>query len=186
MQERRALEERYVSMARACHDGLDRHPAVAGWWEGRGFGKELRERFLLGVNKGGTAAVIPFWNRGRVQGLIRRNLQREPKYVYPRAEEFPAGHRPLFVPGPLRGDALLVEGIIDALALAALGQSAVAVGGTSISKPQARELEGLPGTIYVLPDGDEEGGAAARRWVDRLYPRALLCPAEYGGDVADA
>lgn len=80
----------------------------------------------------------------------------------------------------------MVEGIVDALALAALGQSAVAVGGTGISEPQVRELEGLPGTLYVLPDGDEEGGAAARRWVDRLYPRALLCPAEYGGEVAGA
>ena len=186
IQERRAREERYVLQARACHDALGRHPAVVGWWEGRGFGRDLRERFLLGASRGGTAAVIPFWNRGRVQGLIRRNLQREPKYVYPNREELPAGHRPLFIPGPVRGDAFLVEGIVDALALAALGQGAVSVGGTSISEPQARELEGLPGTIYVLPDGDEEGGDAARRWVRRLYPRALLCPADYGGGVPDA
>jgi hypothetical protein len=66
-------------------------PGVVAWWEGRGFCKELRERFLLGANKGGTAAVIPFWNRGRVQGLIRRKLEGEPKYIYPETEEFPAG-----------------------------------------------------------------------------------------------
>ena len=186
IRERRAIEERYLSQARACHDALGRHPGVVGWWEGRGFGRDLRERFLLGASRDGAAAVIPFWNRGRVQGLIRRNLQGESKYVYPNREEFPAGYRPLFVPGPLRGDAFLVEGIVDALALAALGQSAVAVGGTNISEPQMRELEGFPGTLYVLPDNDEDGQAAARRWVDRLYPRALLCPAEYGGEAPDA
>ena len=163
IQERRAIEERYVSMARACHDALGRHPSVVGWWEARGFRKELRERFLLGANKDGTASMIPFWNRGRVQGLIRRKLEGEPKYIYPKTDEFPAGYRPFFVPGPVRGDAFLVEGIADALALAALGQSAVAVGGTGISEPQSRELEGLPDTLYVLPDNDEDGQAAARR-----------------------
>jgi DNA primase len=83
----------------------------------------------------------------------------------------------------VRGDAFLVEGIVDALALAALEESSVAIGGTGISEPQMRELERLPGTLYVLPDDDERGAAAAHAWVHRLFPRALLCPAEYGGEV---
>ena len=70
--------------------------------------------------------------------------------------------------------------------MAALGESAVAVGSTGISEPQMRELEGLPGTLYVLPDDDERGAAAAHAWVQRLFPKALLCPAEYGGEVGDA
>jgi DNA primase len=90
--ERRAKEDLYLQLAMACHGALSsRHPRVTQWWEARGFGLELRERFLLGTNKDGTAAVIPFWHRGRVQGLIRRKLEGEPKYLYPKAEEFPGG-----------------------------------------------------------------------------------------------
>jgi DNA primase len=78
--ERRDKEDLHLQQAKACHGALDRHPRVMEWWETRGFGQELRERFLLGTNKEGTAAVIPFWHRGRVQGLIRRKLEGEPKY----------------------------------------------------------------------------------------------------------
>src|SRR5215208_1868991 len=121
-------------------------------------------------------------------GLIRRKLEGEPKYIYPRREEFPEGHRPLFIPGPLRHDALLAEGILDALALAALGECVAAVGGTDISAEQMRQLEKLSGPIYILPDADSKGDEAARQWVRSLYPKGFLCLAEYGEgrkDVAD-
>jgi DNA primase len=186
--ERREKEDLYLEQARACHRALSRHLHVAQWWEGRGFGPELQDRFLLGANRDGTAAVIPFWHRGRVQGLIRRKLEGEPKYLYLKAEEFPGGHRPLFIPGPVRAGTLLVEGIIDALAGAALGKSTAAAGGTDVSPRQMEELERLAGPLYILPDAEEEGAGAARRWVRDLYPRALLCAAEYGEsrkDVAD-
>src|SRR5215208_5048519 len=55
--QRRDKEELYLQQARACHEALTRHPRVMEWWEARGFGQELRERFLLGANKDGTAAV---------------------------------------------------------------------------------------------------------------------------------
>ena len=148
----------------------------------------MQRRFLLGTTKDGTAAVIPFWHRGRVHGLIRRPLDGEPsnKYLNPETEEFAAGYKPLFIPGSLRGDAFLVEGIVDALALAALGESAVAVGGTGISERQMAELKRLPGSLYVLPDADEGGEKAAIEWVRLLYPKALLCPADYGEEANDA
>lgn len=185
-QERREREGRYLSQAEARHRALSDHSRVVAWWEGRGFNQDLRERFLLGANREGTAAVIPFWNRGRVQGLIHRRLSGEPKYLYPKVEDFAGGRRPLFVPGPVRAGAHLVEGIVDALAIAALGESAIAVGGTGISREQFEELRKLPGPLYVLPDADGEGAQAAREWVRELYPKALLCPAEYGGDVKRA
>jgi DNA primase len=179
--ERREMEDQYLRYAWACHRALDRHEVVREWWEERGFGGELRVRFLLGASENGTAAIIPFWNRGRVQGLIRRKLEGEPKYLYPKAEEFPRGYKPLFIPpGPVRGSAFLVEGIVDALAVAALGESAIAVGGTSISEEQMQALCNVPRPLYVLPDADDEGIRAARRWVRDLYPKALLCPAKYG------
>jgi len=185
-QERREKEELYFRQAQACHRTLERNSRVREWWESRGFGRDWQAHFLLGANRDGTAAVIPFWHRGRVQGLIRRKLEGEPKYLYPKAEHFPGGHRPLFMPRSVHGEAFLVEGIIDALALAALGESAIAVGGTSISEPQVKELEKSPGPLYVLPDADDEGAKTARQWARTLYPKALVCPAEYGEEVTDA
>jgi DNA primase len=184
--ERRDKEDLYLQQAKACHGALVRHPRVLEWWEARGFGQQLRESFLLGTNKDGTAAVIPFWHRGRIQGLIRRKLAGEPRYILPKAEEFPGGYRPLFIPASVSASAFLTEGIVDALALAAIGEGAIAVGGTGMSREQLRELDRVWGPLYILPDVDEEGEQAAREWVRKLYPKALLCPAEYEGEAAGA
>jgi DNA primase len=177
IEERRLRETEHLENAKGAHDALRQHPIVTEWWEGRGFDEDLRQRFLLGAHEG--SAIIPFWNRGRVQGFIRRNLQGEPKYLLQKAEKFVPGYRPLFVPGPVSASAFLVEGYIDALALVALGYSAIAVGGTGISDRQMEELRRLPGSLYVLPDADESGRKAAREWVEKLYPKALLCPPNY-------
>jgi DNA primase len=184
--ERRDKEDLYLQQAKSCHGALPRHARVTQWWEARGFDQQLRERFLLGTNKDGTAAVIPFWHRGRVHGLIRRKLEGEPKYLYPKAEEFPGGHRPLFIPSSVRSGAFLTEGIVDALAFAAIAEGAIALGGTGMSREQLRELDAVPGPLYILPDADEEGEQAAREWARKLYPKALVCPAEYEGEAADA
>jgi hypothetical protein len=106
---------------------------TAIWWKGLGFDEESQKRFLLGSNKNGSAAVIPFWHRGRVQGLIRRQINSQPKYLYPSADAMPSGYRPLFTIFNGGIGWHLVEGIIDALSLAALDFNAVAVGGTGYS-----------------------------------------------------
>ncbi len=173
---RRDLEARYANEAEEAHERLVGRPDVTGWWEDRGFDEELRRRFLLGTNASGSEAVIPFWNRGRVHGLIRRKLRGEPRYVLPTVEEFPRGHRPLFLPGSARDGVVLAEGYTDALALTALGFDAAAVGGTYASQHQLDELWSLPGPIYALPDDDKEGRKAGYRWVKELYPKVLLCP----------
>jgi DNA primase len=189
--EHRDKEDLYHQQAKACHGALARHPHVTEWWEARGFGQELRERFLLGTNKDGTVAVIPFWHRGRVQGLIRRKLTGEPRYVLPRAEEFPDGYRPLFIPGPLGREVFLVEGYIDALAVTPTGRSAIAIGGTDISEAQSAELRKVlseDATIYILPDDDDSGKKAARMWGRQFFPNAKICAASYGWgakDIAD-
>ena len=178
---RRSLEAQYLVQAVEAHADLSRYPLVIRWWEKRGFHELLRARFLLGSSSGGKEAIIPFWHRGSVQCLIRRKLKGKPKYVLPEKEEFPDGHRPLFIPGSAREGVVLVEGYVDALALAALGMDAAAIGGTGISTHQRDELWELPGPIYIMPDDDEdeEGEKAARRWVADLYPKALLCPPNY-------
>jgi DNA primase len=188
-QERREKEDVYLKQARECHRALEWRPYMVEWWEGRGFGEELREKFLLGTDKNGTAAVIPFWHRGRVHGIIRRKLEGEPKYIYPKAEELVDGHRPLFAPASTHGEVYIVEGIIDVLAIAATGKNAVAIGGTSISDAQADELNRLPGPVYILPDADEAGTQAALAWGRQFFPKANVCPASYGEgakDISDA
>src|SRR5215212_1539558 len=192
-QERREKEADDLGLAQVCHDALDKHPHVRDWWEARGFGADLRERFLLGANKDGTAAVIPFWHRGRVMGLVHRQLEREPKYLLPKAEEFPEGYRPLFIPAPIKGEVYLVEGYIDALAVAASGRSSIAIGGTDISDAQREELQNLMQahegvTIFILTDDDESGKEAARTWGRQFFPRARVSPPSYGEaakDIAD-
>jgi len=176
-EERRKKEASNLKKAERGHDNLRRDEKVLAWWEGRGFEEDLRRRFLLGAHDGNP--IIPFWNRGRVEGFVKRRLEGEPKYELPRKEKFLRGYRPLFVPGTSRGEVFLVEGYVDALALAALGYHAIAVGGTHMSAHQLDELRRIPGTIYILPDADESGGKAAREWVERLYPNALICPPNY-------
>ncbi len=193
-EEKREREADNLRLAQGCHAVLDQRAIVREWWQSRGFNSELRQRFLLGTNKDGTEAVIPFWRRGRVLGHIRRSLEGDRKYILPKAEEFPEGYKPLFIPGaPLGKEIFLVEGYIDALAVAVTGRSAIAVGGTGISDAQQAELAKLLGPedarLYILPDADEEGAKAARTWAKRFFPRAMICTASYGEgakDIADA
>jgi DNA primase len=182
-EERRQVEAEYLKQAENAHQALAQAPEVAEWWERRRFDEDLRQRFRLGACEG--TAVIPFWNRGRVHGLIRRKLEGEPKYLLPRAEDLLIGYRPLFIPGPVRSGMFLVEGYRDALALVALGYDAAAVGGNHISDRQMEELMRLPGCIYILPDADQEGEKAARRWAKELYPKSRVCPSTYEKEASN-
>jgi putative DNA primase/helicase len=186
--ERRKKEDQFIGQAKECHAAFARHPRVVEWWNGRGFDEELQKQFLLGANHDGTSAVIPFWNRGRVQGLIRRQLDLKPKYLLPAAENLPDGYKPLFILKAATDFFFIVEGYVDALACAALGFSSVAVGGTGISERQKEDLLRLKAELFILPDADEEGVKASSLWVGELYTVARLCAAEYGEgrkDVAD-
>jgi DNA primase len=194
-EECRQKEADALKMARRAHAAMEenRHQACE-WWEFRGYCADSRQTFLLGSTDFGPippTAIIPFWHRGRVMGLIRRQLDGEPKYILPKAEEFPGGYRPLFIPGPLGREIFVVEGYIDALAIAASDRSAIAMGGTEISEAQRAELwKVVPGdaTIYILTDDDESGQKAARAWGREFFPRARVCHPSYGEaakDIAD-
>jgi DNA primase len=180
-EEWRKREAECMREAEERHRGLERHLHMREWWRSRGFDEELQKRYLLGASADGRAAAIPFWHRGRVQGIILRNLDEdEPKYMLPEGESLPDGRRPLFIPGRVSSDSYVVEGSIDALALDALGESVVAVGGTHPNEAQLRELKRLPGGLYILFDDDKAGHDAARELARKLYPKARICPARYG------
>jgi DNA primase/nitrogen regulatory protein PII-like uncharacterized protein len=184
-QRRRQREAKYAHLAKTLHEELLHQPHIISYWRSRGFDDELQKRFLLGANREGTAAIIPFWNQGRIYGLVRRHLEKEPKYLLPKAKHFPDGYKPLFAPTSLYGDLYIVEGFVDALSLAALGFNAVAIAGNKISQQQSKELQRLTGPFYILPDNDERG-AAADEWLRLLYPSAKICSAEYGEGLKDA
>lgn len=184
-EEHRTREAECLKRAGECHAALAQHPDTARWWEAQGFGEELRGRFMLGADEDGEAATIPFWSRGRVLGVIRRKLEGEPKYRLPKKEAFPGEHRPLFVPGRIGDETFLVEGYLDALALAAFGYGAVAIGGTHANEHQLEELRNIPGTIYILPDADDAGIEAGRRWARELYPKTMLCEPDYEKEADD-
>jgi DNA primase len=199
VEERRAKEETQQIGAWSSHEILvgshdgqpTRAPVVRRWWEERGFGEELQKRFLLGANKADDTATIPLWHRGRVLGLIHRKLQGEPKYRLPNVEEFTGGYKPLFIPGPIKGETFLTESYPDALAVVATGRSAIAVGGTEISDAQRQELRRVVpegATLYILPHADESGAVAARAWGANFFPAARVCQPHYegGNDIADA
>ena len=171
--------------AKASHRALERHHAgVREWWDSRGFGHELRKRFLLGATEDGSEATLPFWSHDQVLFLIRCKLQRELRYILPSTEELPDSYKPLFIPGSFGCEIFVVEGFIDALAVAATGRTAVAVGGTCISDEQSKELRRLlpkQGCLYCLPDDDAAGAEAARTLGRQFFPQAKICAASYRG-----
>jgi DNA primase len=184
----RGEQELHLATAREAHSRLSEKRKVREWWSSRGFDEELSERFILGASEDGKAAVIPMFYRGRVLGLIYRNLSGKTKYVLPPADELPGGYKPLFIAAPLRNQIFLVEGYIDALAVAATGKSAIAVGGTSLSDEQLQDLKRViprDARLYVLCDDDDAGAAAARQWSRTLYPLSMTCARDFGQDAED-
>ena len=129
--------------------------------------------------------VIPVQGRdGRIAGFIGRDVSgdpRAPKYRNP-------AHTPVFdkslilyrptlaTPHP-EGTVVVVEGPLDALAIAATAAGAdladrvipVSANGTAVSGPQAAQVCALaPAGIVLALDGDDAGRAGTERWLDAL------------------
>jgi DNA primase len=176
IRERRDRERVLLAKATELHKLLEEYPNVRAWWEERGVGEELRCEFLLGATRDGGGATIPhFDHRGRVQGIVLRELAGG--YTYPAIEEYAAYERPLMVFGDLGNDsdAYLVEGPIDALAVASVGATAVALGGSALSMTHRRDFleiaERYPKKRFVaLLDSDDASIEASRKVAAELYP----------------
>jgi hypothetical protein len=180
--ERRQREERALERADRNHRRLEEDTSRAGrareYLDGRGFDEELRRRFLLGLSSDGSIS-IPFWNSGRIHGIIRRTSGSS-KYLAPKTEEMPLGRKPLMMKDPLRDEVVfLVEGFLDHLALSACGVPSVGIGCATPSASQIKDLRNLirrGHEIVVVPDNDKNGRGieAARKTVEKLYPGARM------------
>lgn len=171
---------------------LDRYRGLGTeWWLGRGVTDNVIDRFDLGFDVLGDAAVIP-WRSigGRLLGLVRRQLSAEPKYLYSRGLRI---HHHLYgahLASQVPLDRLaLVEGPIDALACWSVGVPAVAMGSASLSEAQLELLCQLgPRQVLIATDADKAGRAAARHllgvlpiWLDATelwYPEGHKDPGE--------
>jgi DNA primase catalytic core len=126
--------------------------------------KDIQEAGLLTAGFGQTHQLTLLWRdpAGRAIGLVARPPTDDipkgtPKYKYSHGLQKDAG---LIGFTSVRGshEVLLVEGVLDALYLNTKGFKAVAVGGASLSREQARALE-VTGTkeILLALDSDEAG-----------------------------
>jgi DNA primase len=176
--ERRRAEDEVFDLARGYHTNLQEDPAATRYLEERGISEDLRARFLIGVLGDGSGITIPYFDRRkRPQSIITRNFDGDPTYQYWPVEQFVGGRRGLMVFGglPQRGTVPIVEGPFDALAVAAAGGCAIALGGSSISESQMRDLEGIVSDRKKLKfvtflDADPAGVEASLSVAKRAYP----------------
>ena len=167
----------------------DSRTALLEHLTGKGFAKEkLVEAGLVGLPREGGSAYDRF--RGRIMFPIRDAQGRaiafgaralgagqEPKYLNsPETPLFDKG-RSLYNIGPARaaagkaGTILVVEGYMDAIALAQAGfDHAVAPLGTAITETQLQIFWRMTPEPLVMLDGDAAGLRAGQRLIDLALP----------------
>lgn len=168
----RERERRFIER---CREAMT--PDTPGWayLEERGFtGEEIR-RFGFGWNlnssngwetedghrRNGSRVVLPWL--GNVYYHVDRaifNDAKAGKYDKPKAAE--VGPQPLFNPSALEADTLfVVEGVLDAYAVLALGYQAIALAGTSWRPVVAAISEAnYRGVVIAMLDFDKPGWKA--------------------------
>jgi DNA primase len=150
--------------------------------------------------------VLPVHTRdGRISGFIGRDTTddpRTPKYRNPTHtpvfDKALTLYRPTHVQPHPHAKLVVVEGPVDALAMAAASYSAglsdqmipVTTSGTAVSPPQAAQACALaPAGIVLALDSDDAGRAGTERWIDALtvqrHRMALVADLPDGRDPAD-
>jgi DNA primase len=126
--------------------------------------------------------IVPVTDeRGRIQGFVGRDVTGHPappKYRNPtRTPVFDKAHviyRPTHQPLGPTGHAVVVEGVLDALALSAAAAAhgissqiaACSTNGVSVSATQARHVLRIsPNPVRIALDGDDAGRRGTERWL---------------------
>lgn len=175
-----------------------RGDAMRGYLSSRGVDPETATNFMLGLGPPnapygyGGNLLLPLldWDRRRlvqVAGITRRT-DGSPKYVH---EEGFSKSEHLYglvqaLPAIVRiGEAVLVEGPFDVLALHAAGiQNAVGLHGSAVSRLQVELLYSAQ-TVVVLLDGDEAGRKGQAQALGMLRQFALPGTKVVGADLPD-
>lgn len=179
----------YVSAAyQAMSEGC------AGWnyLIGRGLTGEQIERWHIGWDAAGQRVVIPWGFKAGTPYYVARDVTGAAEHKYLK----PSGlTQPVFNPDALNEPAVfIVEGIMDALAIEALGYPAIALmsTGSGAFKSLIKSV-GYGGMVAVMLDADNPGQEAAERLADdlagagiRYAPLAQLDGCKDAGDAIEA
>ena len=149
------------------------HPDAVSYLQGRGIPLEQARAWGFGYDPdaGGAKDEGGNWcRRGRIVMPWRgapwyytaRSIDpdaKNGKYHKPSKEE--VGPQPLYNPDALNGEGVpvIVEGVLDALAVEACGHPAIALGGLSNAEStiQAIASRGYAGPLVIMLDNDEQG-----------------------------
>jgi 5S rRNA maturation endonuclease (ribonuclease M5) len=129
------------------------------YWLSR-FDPQTAQHFRLGQDPLNGAATYPMRDdRGRVLGIVRRNLQDGPKYRYPYDVDV---SKHMFNYHQCSADSLVItEGATDVMAAYEAGYDAVAIYSAHLSNAQAQLIRRYnPKRIWVATDQDPAGDSA--------------------------
>src|SRR5699024_49547 len=162
-------------------------PAISPYLSRRGISADVQIKHGIGYNEAypGYTAMPIRTAAGEVANVFyRRSSFRDKRFHYERGAA--PKNRLLFgahMPGE---EAILVEGIIDALSWETVGYPAYAVGGARISREQVEIIKRSPTRrIYVAGDNDEQGRMFNRQVIEVLRGYVELYAIDYS-DKKDA
>ncbi len=175
--EGRERNRRYL---RACREAIN-DPQALSYLEGRGIDEIVAKHEGLGYDAAAKRIVVPW--QGSDYYWIARDItgSSDRKYIKPKTSE--VGVQPLWNPQALKADAyFVVEGPMDALAIARMGHEAIALGGvgTGALVEEALRTKSKACAIFML-DADDAGRKAQER-ARAAFEKAGLAYIEYQGE----
>ena len=184
----REAEERRVE---EFAEGFASHPEAVSYWRSRGFTVEEARSFGVGYDADHKRIVLP-WVADRYYHIDRSVCGADPKYTKPKAEG--VGSQPaMFNPSVLEKPAfVVVEGVLDALAVMACGYSAESLAGVGFEKLVTRlKEERYKGVVIEALDCDKRGEESGAHLIDALSRAGIACIEatpypEYVAEVSDS
>ena len=192
-QERRKKEDLYLEQAERCHRALEKHPDVVSGGRVAASVGSCESDSCSGPTRTVRRPTDPVLASRPCQGHRPPQARgRSRSTCCPRPRSSPTGTGRSSSPGRSQGEVFLIEGYIDALAVAATGQKRRRrrAGQTSPTR-SAHELRRLLPEDPGLHPARRRRAAereAARTWGRQFFPQAKICPASYGEgakDIAD-
>jgi len=157
-------------------------PAVSPYLIRRGIAPDVQERYGVGYDEHyrGYTAIPLRTEGGDVSSVFyRRSSMTDKRFFY--SEEGEQKSRLLFGIDQAGEQAIICEGIIDAMSWETMGYSALAVGGSSISMEQVEMIRrsGIK-RLYLAGDNDEQGRRLNRQIAEALRGYVEMYEIDYG------